>query len=67
MKLNYNAALVIMFAIGCISFAFEKWTNREQLGQPLVGYSDTTWTVGDTLHVVTAKGDTVRLDVSKLK
>lgn len=25
------------------------------------------WQVGDTLHVVTAKGDTVRLDASKLK
>lgn len=33
----------------------------------LVGYSQGCFQVGNVLHVVTAKGDTVRLDVSRLE
>lgn len=39
----------------------------EEQSSSFVGYSQSCWQVGDTLHVVTAKGDTVRVDVSKLK
>lgn len=31
------------------------------------GYSQSCWQINDTLHVVTAKGDTVRLDISRLE
>lgn len=32
-----------------------------------VGYSQSCWQEGNVLHVVTAKGDTVRLDISRLE
>lgn len=68
MKLNYNAALVLIAAMAFIALMVEMWIDRPvEKSSSFVGYSQSCWQVGDTLHVVTANGDTLRLDVSKLE
>lgn len=41
--------------------------KTDESASSFVGYSQSCCQEGDTLYVVTAKGDTVRLDVSRLE
>lgn len=50
-----------------ISAIFIGFGMDRERASSFVGYSQSCWQEGNVLHVVTAKGDTVRLDVSKLK
>lgn len=57
-------AYVALFVWAMVALWFNKPTEK---ASSFVGYSQSCWQVGDTLTVITAKGDTVRLDVSRLE
>ena len=64
------ASALIVLSIAGAFVGGAKWMEYitpEEHSSSFVGYSQSCWQVGDTLHVVTAKGDTVRLDVSRLE
>ena len=59
--------IAVIILIGLTAVLIWRMGERHyEKSSSFVGYSQSCWQVGDTLHVVTAKGDTVRLDVSKL-
>ena len=64
-----NMAIVIgcLLVAWCLYVIVLVLLRQVEKSSSFVGYSQSCWQVGDTLHVVTAKGDTVRLDVSRLE
>lgn len=50
-----------------ISAIFIGFRMDRERASSFVGYSQSCWQVGDSLYVVTAKGDTVMFGVSKLE
>lgn len=66
--MNYNSMFVLIVAIGLIAIVVEKWIDRAYpKARSIVGYSKDCWQEGNVLHVITAKGDTVRLDIKRLE
>lgn len=59
-KLSMIAVIIL---IGLTTALLWRMGDRNQEHHP----QQSCWQVGDTLHLVTAKGDTVRFDVSKLE
>lgn len=58
---------IVLIIVGfALLWAVDRYWPAER-SSSFVGYSQSCWQVGDTLHVVTAKGDTVRFGVSKLE
>lgn len=64
-----GAAAMFMIVFTIISGIDSVWEyfHPADRSSSFVGYSQSCWQVGDTLYVVTAKGDTVRFGVSKLE
>lgn len=58
--------LIVFIIISGIDSVWEYFHLAEK-SSSFVGYSQSCWQEGNVLHVVTAKGDTVRLDVSRLE
>lgn len=64
------ASALIVLSIAGAFIGGVKWMESimpEERTSSFVGYSQSCWQINDTLHVVTAKGDTVKLDVSRLE
>lgn len=63
---SYRMIYVGIFLFAAI-WVWAMWPKRDESASSFVGYSQSCWQIGDSLYVVTAKGDTVRLDVSKFR
>lgn len=59
--------LPLIFLIAMGTELNKERRNSSEQSSSFVGYSQSCWQINDTLHVVTARGDTVRLDVSRLE
>lgn len=55
--------MVVLIGIGI----YQQDKVAKEQSSSFVGYSQSCWQVSDTLFLVTAKGDTVRFDVSKFR
>lgn len=62
----FASALIILSLTGAF-LGGAKWMEAASNASSFVGYSQSCWQIGDTLTVVTAKGDTLRLDISRLE
>ena len=67
MKIEYILLAVLIVVTAIIAAMIGYAVRNTERASSFVGYSQSCWQIGDTLHVVTAKGDTVRLDVSRLE
>lgn len=68
LKLAFTANIVLAFVVGStIGYKWDKEAIGAKKASSFVGYSQSCWQAGDTLHVVTAKGDTVMFGISKLE
>lgn len=64
------ASSLIVLSIAGAFVGGAKWMESitpEERTSSFVGYSQSCWQVGDTLTVITAKGDTVGFDLSKFE
>lgn len=65
-----NTTVVVVWALMLAAIVAIYWIGEirptEQYSS-FVGYSRSCWQEGNVLHVVTAKGDTVRLDLSRME
>lgn len=64
-RLLIAASMSLLFIVS--AYVIIKTYRYTSKSSSFVGYSQSCWQINDTLHVVTAKGDTVRLDVSRLE
>ena len=65
-----NTTVVVVWALMLAAVVAIYWIGEirpSEQSSSFVGYSQSCYQIGDTLHVVTAKGDTVRLDLSKME
>lgn len=67
MKIEYILLAVLIVVTAIIAAMIGYAVRNTERASSFVGYSQSCWQEGNVLHVVTAKGDTVRLDVSKLE
>lgn len=70
MKLNEMREILcglgLAALLGFFVLVLHKKLNADR-ATSFAGYSQSCWQVSDTLYVVTAKGDTLKLDVSRLE
>lgn len=60
--------IAVIILIGLTAVLIWRMGERHyERSSSFVGYSQSCWQEGNVLHVVTAKGDTLKWDVSKLK
>ena len=65
------SAFIVVFFIFLVGYTLHvkvnKWLDRPaEQSSSFVGYSKDCYQIGDTLTVVTARGDTVRFDLSRM-
>lgn len=67
MKIEYILLAVLIVVTVILAAMIGYAVRNTERTSSFVGYSQSCWQINDTLHVVTAKGDTVMFGVSKLK
>lgn len=65
MKIEYILLAVLIVVTAILAAMIGYAVRNTESASSFVGYSQSCWQEGNVLHVVTAKGDTVRLDMSK--
>lgn len=67
MKIEYVLLAVLIVVTAILAAMIGYAVGSTEKASSFVGYSQSCWQVGDTLTVITAKGDTIRLDISRLE